>query len=120
MKRTGTTNPHVEALITFLNKKDQPAIYRRVSEMINFAERKRRVINVDQLDKIVNDGDVVVFPAKVLGTGVITKKITIGAYNFSAEAKRKIEAAGGQTMTILDFYEKHPKGTNVRLLKGAE
>lgn len=120
MKRTGTTNPHNEALITFLNKKDQPAIYRRVSKMMNFAERKRRVINVDQLDKIVNDGDVVVFPAKVLGTGVITKKITIGAYNFSAEAKRKIEAAGGKTMSILDLWEKNPKGTNVRLLKGAE
>ena len=89
MKRTGPSNPHSEALITFLDKKDQPAIYRRVSKMINFAERKRRVINVDQLDRIVNDGDVIVFPAKVLGTGVITKKVTIGAFNFSAEAKRK-------------------------------
>ena len=88
--------------------------------MLNFAERKRRIINVDQLDRIVSDGDVVVFPAKVLGTGVITKKITIGAFKFSAEAKRKIESVGGTAMSIEDLWEKHPKGTNVRLLKGAE
>jgi len=120
MKRTGPTNPHTQALITFLNKSDQPAIYRRLSEMLNFAERKRRVINVDQLDKIVNDGDVVVFPAKVLGSGVISKKVTIGALSFSAEAKRKITSAGGKTMTLAELWESHPKGTNVRLLKAGE
>ena len=120
MKRTGPSNPHTQALITFLNKSDQPAIYRRLSEMLNFAERKRRVINVDQLEKIVNDGDVVVFPSKVLGSGVITKKVTIGALSFSAEAKRKIVSAGGKTMTLAELWEKHPKGTNVRLLKAGE
>ena len=120
MKKTGPSNPHTQALITFLNKSDQPKIYRRLSEMLNFAERKRRVINVDQLERIVNDGDVVVFPAKVLGSGVITKKITIGALNFSAEAERKITSAGGKTMTLAELWEKHPKGTNVRLLKAGE
>ena len=120
MKRTGPSNPHTQALITFLNKSDQPAIYRRLSEMLNFAERKRRVINIDQLEKIVNDGDVVVFPAKVLGSGVITKKVTIGALSFSAEAKRKIVSAGGKTMTLAELWEKHPKGTNVRLLRAGE
>ena len=120
MARTGPTNPHTQALITFLNKSDQPAIYRRLSEMINFAERKRRVINVDQLDKLVKDGDVVVFPAKVLGSGNITKKITIGALSFSAEAKRKITSAGGKVMTVAELWETHPKGTNVHLLKAGE
>lgn len=120
MARTGPTNPHTQALITFLNKSDQPAIYRRVSEMINFAERRKRILNVDQLDRLVKDGDVVVFPSKVLGTGSISKKITIGALNFSSEAKRKIVSAGGQALTIAELWEKHPKGTNVRLLRAGE
>lgn len=120
MARTGPSNPHTQALITFLNKSDQPAIYRRLSEMVNFAERKRRVINVDQLDRLVKDGDVVVFPAKVLGSGIMTKKITIGALAFSSEAKRKIIAAGGEAITLAELWEKHPKGTNVRLLKAGE
>ena len=88
--------------------------------MVNFAERKKRVINVDQLEKLVKDGEIVAFSAKVLGAGVITKKITIGAVAFSAEAKRKITSAGGQAMTLAELWEKHPKGTNVRLLKAGD
>ncbi|MEI8139101.1 MAG: 50S ribosomal protein L15 [bacterium] len=32
---------------------------------------------------------------KILGTGTITKKLTVKAHKFSVEAKAKIEAAGG-------------------------
>ena len=119
-RRSGPTDPNMQALIVYLSKKDQPAIYRRVSELANAPLRRKHVINVDQLDKLVNDGDVVVFPAKVLGSGNITKKITIGALKFSAEAARKINAAGGKTMSVAELWEKHPKGTNVRLLKAGE
>ena len=37
---------------------------------------------------------------KVLGTGEISKKITVKAAVFSASAKEKIEAAGGKTEVI--------------------
>ena len=38
---------------------------------------------------------------KVLGTGDLRRKLTIHAHRFSAEAKRKIEAAGG-TATVIE------------------
>ena len=37
---------------------------------------------------------------KVLGTGTLTKKLTVKASVFSATAKEKIEAAGGTTEVI--------------------
>ncbi|WP_407271427.1 50S ribosomal protein L15 [Radiobacillus sp. PE A8.2] len=37
---------------------------------------------------------------KVLGNGVLEKKITVKAHKFSASAKEAIEAAGGQTEVI--------------------
>lgn len=37
---------------------------------------------------------------KVLGTGDLTRKLTIHAHRFSAEARRKIEAAGGTAELI--------------------
>lgn len=37
---------------------------------------------------------------KVLGTGDLNRKLTIHAHRFSAEARRKIEAAGGRAVVI--------------------
>jgi len=39
-------------------------------------------------------------PVKVLGRGEIDHAITITAHKFSAEAKRKIEAAGGRAVEL--------------------
>ena len=71
------------------------------------------VINVKSLNKF-NDGDVVDAAAllsagiinnifdgvKVLGEGEITKSLTVKASVFSAQAKEKIEAAGGKTEVV--------------------
>lgn len=117
MKFKGPTNPNTQALIQTLKKSDQPDIWRKVAQLLSTPVRKRRVVNVDQLNAVINDGDVVVIPSKVLGSGTISKKVTVGALNFSTDAKRKISSAGGTTLTIAELWEKHPTGTDVRLLK---
>ena len=75
--------------------------------------KKYAVINVQSLNKF-NDGEVVdcaallsagiihnVFDGvKVLGEGEIAKKLTVKAAIFSANAKEKIEAAGGKTEVV--------------------
>ena len=74
---------------------------------------KYAVINVQSLNKF-NDGDVVDCEillakgiiskcfdgVKVLGEGEITKSLTVKASVFSAQAKEKIEAAGGKTEVV--------------------
>ena len=116
MKTTGPSNPHNQALVSLLDKGGQAKIWRRVAYLVNAPLRKKKVLNVDQLNSLVKDGEIIVVPSKILGSGVINKKITIGALNFSNEAKRKIAAAGGTPLSIIELWEKHPKGTNVRII----
>ena len=56
-------------------------------------------------------------PGKVLGTGVIDRKVTVGAFNYSSGARSKIEASGGSALTIEQFVKKFPKGSGVRLVR---
>ena len=72
------------------------------------------IVNVSDLDKRFNDGDIVNLETlmaaglikksldglKVLGNGEITKKLTVEAAIFSASAKEKIEAVGGKTEVV--------------------
>jgi large subunit ribosomal protein L15 len=45
-------------------------------------------------------------PVKVLGTGALTRKLSVTAHRFSLAAKEKIEAAGG---TVVETSERKPK-----------
>lgn len=72
-------------------------------------------VNVDDLARVFSAGDEVNpqtlvakglatrkgVPVKVLGRGELTVKLDVTAAKFSAEAQKKIEAAGG-TCTVLD------------------
>ena len=39
-------------------------------------------------------------PVKILGTGELTKALTVRAHGFSASARERIEAAGGTCQTL--------------------
>ncbi len=57
------------------------------------------VVNVDVLDQMAGpDGRIELGKMKVLGRGRVTRKLTVSAAGFSATAKDKIEAAGGQAV----------------------
>ena len=72
------------------------------------------IVNVDTLNKYFQDGEIVNLETllakkiirkafdglKVLGDGELTKKLTVQATVFSAAAKEKITAAGGQAEEV--------------------
>jgi len=59
------------------------------------------VVNVEELDsKVGQDGKIELGNTKVLGRGRVTKKLIVSAAGFSAVAKSKIEAAGGQAVLL--------------------
>ena len=77
-------------------------------------ETKYAVINLNDLEKFFNDGDVVtpeilkerkiikkqLSGVKVLAYGELTKKLTVKATRFSTQAVTKIENAGGKAEVI--------------------
>lgn len=59
------------------------------------------VVNVDVLDQLAGtDGKVEISEMKVLGRGKVTRKLEVSAAGFTALARNKIEAAGGQAVTV--------------------
>ena len=95
----------------------QSPLYRRIPKRgfnnTRF-ETKYATINVGQLNKLFNDGDVItpevlkergiikkqLSGIKVLSAGVLDKKLTIKAQRFSSSAVTKIEDAGGKAEVI--------------------
>src|SRR5216684_9140029 len=77
-------------------------------------DKKYHVVNVGDLDKAFNDGDTVDAqtlkkiglakgPAdgvRVLGTGELSKRLTVKAHHFSKSADEKIKAKGGTTELV--------------------
>jgi large subunit ribosomal protein L15 len=58
-------------------------------------------------------------PVKILGTGEITRKLTVTAHKFSMAARGKIEAAGGSTIALIEDEPGNPNTKKRRLVKGA-
>lgn len=59
------------------------------------------VVNVDVLNQMAGpDGKVEISEMKVLGRGKVTRKLEVNAAGFTALARNKIEAAGGQAVTV--------------------
>src|SRR5262249_19200919 len=77
-------------------------------------DRKFLVVNVGAIDARFKDGDAVDQEAlkkvglakgpadgvRILGTGELTKRLTIRAHHFSKSAREKIEARGGTAEVI--------------------
>ncbi len=103
---------------TFTFEGGQMPLFRRIPKR-GFSheswDKKFHVVNVGDLDKAFKDGDVVdaetlkkVGLAKgpsdgvrVLGTGEVSKKLTVKANHFSKSAEEKIKAKGGTTEKVL-------------------
>ncbi len=73
-------------------------------------------LNTGQLERLASAGETVVVPGKLLADGRLAKKLTVGAFSFSEEARAKVHAAGGAAVPLRELLKSHPNGTGVRLL----
>ncbi len=90
-------------------------IWKRIASELEKPARNKRVVNLYKLEKYCNDGETIIVPGKVLGTGVLTKKLNVVAFQYSNEALEKINKVGS-TMTIQDYLKKNAQGKGVRII----
>lgn len=90
-------------------------LWKRVATDLEKPARNKRVVNLYKLEKFCKDGETVVVPGKVLGTGVLTKKVTVIAHNYSADALEKINKVG-KAVTIKDYLKTKTLAKGVRIL----
>jgi large subunit ribosomal protein L18e len=108
---------HASVMLERAGKKQNAAIWTEASSLLSGPTKARVEVNLGRLSRLVEDGQAVFVPGKVLGDGVMERRVTIGAFSYSAGARSKIEALGGSALSIEQFLKKYPKGSGVRLVR---
>jgi large subunit ribosomal protein L18e len=98
-------------------KANKAKIWETASEKLAAPAALRVEVNVGHISKMAESGGVFFVPGKVLGSGDLDKKLVVGAFAFSASAKKKILSNGGSVMSIEQFLKKYPKGSGVRIVE---
>lgn len=114
------TDPNLLTLISDLKAESRSSgagIWRDIALRLEKAKANWAEVNLSKIERYASEGDVIVVPGKVLGSGAINKKVTVAAYGFSESAKMKIEAAGGKNLTIMELVKEMPQGTGVKIMR---
>ncbi len=98
-------------------KEQKAAIWGDAFELLSRPGLNKVEVNVGRISRIANASQAVFVPGKVLGTGLIDKKLVVGAFSFSGSARSKIAAAGGSALSIEQFLKKYPRGSGVKLVE---
>ncbi|NPA75529.1 MAG: 50S ribosomal protein L18e [Euryarchaeota archaeon] len=112
-------NPELVELIKELKlnaRTHNAKIWRDIAERLESPDRNHAEVNVSKIERYANENEMIIVPGKVLGTGVLTKKVTVAAWKFSRTAEEKIKKAGGEVLTISEIIERNPKGSNIRIM----
>lgn len=99
-------------------KKSNSPVWLTVMECLSKSSARRPAVNVGKISRLTKEDDLVMVPGKVLGGGIISHKVTVGAYSFSEKGSWKIQKAGGSPLSLREFVEKFPDGKGVILIGG--
>ena len=115
-----SSNPLLRSATVMLeraSKTKKAPIWSEASKMLAAPTGLRVEVNVGRISRIAASDSALFVPGKVLGSGLLDKKVVVGAFSFSAAAKRKIESSGGSAMTVEQFLKKYPDGSGVKLVQ---
>jgi large subunit ribosomal protein L18e len=98
-------------------KENHADIWRQASMMLSSTKAQRVEISLGRMSRIAEAGSTLLVPGKVLGDGILDKKLVVGAFSFSTTARTKIEAAGGSALSLEQLVKKHPKGSGIKLVR---
>ena len=88
-------------------------VYKSIAKKLEGPNRNWPIVNISKIEYNISKNGKVVIPGKILGSGTLSKKVTVSAYSFTKTAIQKIEKAGGKCMIFNDFIKKNPTGKDV-------
>jgi len=98
------------------SKKNKAPIWSRLAELALKPSSARRTINISKIDKLTKNGDVIIVPGKVLGTGGMSHKITLCSFSISNSGAQKILQQGGNILSYSELIKNHPTGKGVTII----
>jgi len=117
-KKTGPTNQNLKDLIQELKKlgsQKDILLWKRIASDLEKSTRKRRVVNISRINRYTKENENIIIPGKVLGSGVLDHPVTVAAWQFSEQAKEKINKVG-KAINIQDLMKQDIKGKGVRII----
>jgi large subunit ribosomal protein L18e len=114
------TNPRLSDLISLLkttSRENEANIWRDIADRLEGPARNYAEVNLSKINRYAVNGDTIIVPGKVLGSGALELPVTIAALNFSVSASEKIREANGACMSIEELVSANPKGSRVRVLR---
>ena len=91
-------------------------LYKAVADELSRSASQRAEVNLAKVEKLAKSGDVIIVPGKILGTGILTKKVTLVGFSSSQSAIKKIEQVGSKFVGIKEYVSNKP-ATKVTLMK---
>jgi large subunit ribosomal protein L18e len=119
-QKTKKANPQLKLLTETLKayaKERQADVWKELARRLEAPSNNYAKVNLSRLNRHTNSGDVVVVPGKVLGAGSIDHPISVGALNFSENARLKLLAAAGTVMTIDEMIQGAKTVSNVKIIR---
>ncbi len=114
------TNPRLLNLISLLkdaSRQNGTNIWRDIASRLEAPARNYAEVNLSKISRYAGNGETIVVPGKVLGSGMLETSVRVAALNFSQTAETKIREAKGQCLTIEELLVDNPKGSRVRILR---
>jgi large subunit ribosomal protein L18e len=113
------TSPRLSGLVADLKSaaRDGGDVWADVAERLDAPRRTHAEVNLSRIERYAQTDETVVVPGKVLGSGVLTKDVSVAAVNFSSTAETKIEQADGEALALERAVEQNPEGSDVRVIR---
>jgi len=113
------TSPRLSGLVADLKSaaRDGADVWADVADRLEAPRRTHAEVNLSRIERYARTDETVVVPGKVLGSGVLTKDVSVAAVDFSGTAETKIEHADGEAIDLEEAVDRHPSGANVRVIR---
>ena len=112
-------NPELAKNIRLLKssaREHDTSVWKALAKKLEVSSSRRYTVNLSRINRYTEEGETLTVPGKILGAGKLDHKISVAAFSFSEEAKRKIEAAGGECLTFAALIKKNPEGKDLRIV----
>ncbi|MEM3675540.1 MAG: 50S ribosomal protein L18e, partial [Thermoplasmataceae archaeon] len=93
------------------------AFWRDIAERLVNGKHRLAATNLGKIEKLSSDGDIMVVPGSVLGSGYFNRRAVVSSLRVSSSAKKKIEESGSTYKTLVELANENPKGTNLRIIR---
>ncbi|MBU3913028.1 MAG: 50S ribosomal protein L18e [Nanoarchaeota archaeon] len=105
-----------EIVETILAAKKQKA-WLKIANLISAPRRKQASVNLNSIDEQTKEGDTILVPGKVLGTGNVSKKIRVAALYFSEDARKKLKDKKCEIVSVREEVKVNPKAQGIKVLR---